>query len=147
MLNILDKIKEAQIPHAFTVASNSSSKYSVNIVYNENGKRIALSKALSSKLGLTDKVYMLPLVGDDCIIFGLDIPNDRASKLKLNGKDKKICYNAGIVKSLVKAFDLNFDAVTSRSFGDIEFENYGQHILAIVHMHTNNAVGMEDDEA
>ena len=115
------------------VSAGSSGTPSLSIVYSNNGKRITLSKALATRLQLTDKVQIFPLVEDNVILLAKQLPDNKGIELKLNGNDKKISYNAKAVEFIVKEFNLHYDGKTSNSFTNITFEKDGDLEIAIVH--------------
>lgn len=142
-LSINDLIKMADT-NSNTAVSAGSSKYSVSIVNNTNGKRISISKALSEKLELADTAFFLPVESAGDLLISTEKLSDKVSVATLGGKDKKICYNAALVSLLTASFKLDFENKTSCSFNNIEFDTVNGAPVAIVHM--NDATVEEGGE-
>lgn len=134
MYSITDLLKMAESNTIGAVHGGGSSKYSVSIVNNTNGKRVSLSKALSEKLNLTETAFFLPVESAGELIISSVALGDRASTTMLSGKDKKICYNAALVTLLTDSFKLDFSTRTSCSFNEIKFDTVGDATVAIVKM-------------
>ena len=122
------------------VVSTGANKYSVSIVNNINGKRVTVSKALSAALKLDSVAYFLPVEEtNQLLISASPIGDDRSSSSSLSGADKKISYNAALVKMLTDAFKLDFSDKTSRSFNDIYVDNSTGTPVAVVSMDSQDA--------
>jgi hypothetical protein len=117
-----------------TVVSTGASKYSVAIVNNINGKRVTISKALSSDLSLNSSAYFLPVEETGQLLISSVPIGDRSSCCSLSGADKKVCYNASLVKMLTDAFKLDFSDKTSMAFTDIYIDKSTANPVAIVNM-------------
>ena len=130
--NLLAKASATNVP-VVNAAAGGSNKYSMGIVNSKNnGKRLTFSKALSSKLGLTETVQMLPLMDEGVLLVAKELPGGSVSSGALRGDDKKICYGASLVELLTKVFKLDFSEHVSRSFSDIQFEIHGDLTIAII---------------
>lgn len=142
--NLSDLINEANRSNIATFSAASG--FSFSIVNAEgNGKRISISKAIADKLGLENTAMLIPLADSGVIMIGKTLPFPNASELKLNGKEKKIAYNAGAVKLLTKLFNLDFSAKTSRSFSDVTFDVIDGVDIAIVNVSGNSSAVDEED--
>jgi hypothetical protein len=122
-----------EINDDFVVASLSG-QYSLGIVNSFNGKRLSFSKALSQKLGLTDKVYIIPVPAKNVVMISAQPLNDKSSVGTLNKAEKKICYSSALVAMLSAAFKLDYSIRTSISFFDVCFETINGTEVAIVNM-------------
>lgn len=122
-----------EINDDFVVVSLSS-QYSLGIVNCSNGKRVSFSKALSEKLGLRDKVYLLPVPAKNAVMISAQPLNNKSSVGTLNKTEKKICYSSTIVSMLSSVFKLDYGTKTSLSFFDISFESINGIEVAIVNM-------------
>ena len=116
------------------VVSIGANKYSVSIVNNINGKRVTISKALSSALSLEHTAYFLPVEETSQLLISAAPIGDRSSPSSLSGIDKKISYNAALVQMLTNCFKLDFSDKTSRSFNDIYIDNSTGTPVAVVNM-------------
>ena len=118
-------------PNTFTW-SNTTSAYSVSIVNNTNGKRLTISKSLARELSITGEIYILPIVEKGVILISGVKFSPAAQSCSVRGTDKKICYNADLVKKLSDNFNLDFSEVTSKSFNDITVEKFEECYVATV---------------
>ena len=122
-------------------------KYSVGIVCSKNnGKRVTLTAALSTKLKLENSLYVTAYAEEGFIILGNTPLNDYSVKVTLSGEDKKIAYNSDLVHFLIKAFKLDFSNCVSRSFGDIVFNNEADSPMAVLNFGTSNLVSEASNE-
>ncbi len=113
-------------------ASNTG-KYSFGIVNSKNnGKRVTFNKALTHALGLTDKVTVMPDVEEGKVALCRSLVFPEAMEGNLRGDDSKICYNTAIVKMLSTEFFIDFSTHTSRTFTDIEIDEFNGVPVAIV---------------
>ena len=118
-------IKKPVITHA--------SIYSLGVVNSEgNGKRIVFSKALARKLQLEDSVDIVPLKDKGVVLVAKELSSKKAIQCKLSGKDRKICYSAGLVQLLIETFKLDYSEHVSRSFREVEFDERGGTLLAAI---------------
>lgn len=116
---------------------------SLGVVNSEsNGKRLTFSKALSAQLGLEEEVSILPNIKTGELIVAKSIDSGKAHRGKLSGKDKKICYNAGMVQLVTQAFNLDFSERVSRSFSTVKFGNSGNDTYAFVKMTASPISGL-----
>ena len=114
-------------------AKASNGKNSVSMVYSKNGKRFSISKALATRLELSDEAYICPLVRSGVIILAKNLPEEKCLKVKLSGGDKKIAYHARVVEYLVDNFNLDYsNGRTSKAFDDITFEKNGDIEVAVI---------------
>lgn len=135
--NYLNKIQNSSatlnIPQVSPQLRSGSSVYSVGIVNSEgNGKRVSFSKALTRKLELTDTVCLLPLPEDGVVLISKEPLHPDSTVGKLSGNEKKICYSAGIVALLIDTFGLDFAGHTSRSFSNIQMDDSGPVVYAVL---------------
>lgn len=140
-VSISDMIAEAEaaiaaMPQIAGNTRTSNGICSVGVVNSKNGKRITFSKALCLKLGLTDKVNVLPNIKTSELIVASRIASPRTCRGKLSGEanEKKICYNSNMVALITMAFGLDFSEHVSRSFSNIRFVEEGETIYAFVTM-------------
>lgn len=129
---LLDMIEENG--KNYNVASGGG-KYSLSIVNNINGKRVTLSKTLSSDLNITDEVHFLPVPSENILIVSSKSISSKSASCPMSGQDgKKICYAAGVVKMITEAFALDYSNVTSLSFNNISFDMIKGQKVALVDM-------------
>lgn len=105
---------------------SSNGKLSMGIVNSQdNGKRVTFSKALADALALEDKVEVALVPSKGCVLVSKKLASSKAIKGKLSARNekRKICYNAGMVEGITKAFGLNFDEHVSVSYDDITLGN------------------------
>ena len=107
--------------HKIRPISGGGSAFSFSIVNSVNGKRVAISKALSQELGLTDAVEMQPS-DEHTLLVGANLGIVEALKGNLCGQQdgKKICYSAEVVLTLCEFFALDYTNKTSRAFTHIQ---------------------------
>ena len=112
------------------------SAYSFGIVNSgENGKRLTFSKALAKDLDLDETVQLIPLLDEELLLVGTQLPNQMPMEGKLSGHDgRKICYDSAIVSGITEAFGLTFRKHTSQSFSDIKIETHAGSPLALIHI-------------
>ena len=142
-LSLTDLIAKANNNSCSVVVSTGASKYSVAIVNNINGKRVTISKSLSTDLSLNSSAYFLPIEETGQLLISSSPIGSKSSCGSLSGADKKICYNASLVKMLTEAFKLDFSDKTSCSFGDITIDNSTVNAVAIVEMGGISAVAQD----
>lgn len=114
------------------VISETNGKYSFGLVYNKNGKRLSVSKALAEKLEIKDNMYLCPLFDHCALLIGKNLPDDKAWHLNLKGSDKKISYSAEAAETLVRGFNLDYTDVSSKSFTNISFEDFEGSPVAVI---------------
>ena len=131
-LSLNELINKANNNSSTVVVSSGASKYSVSLVNNINGKRISISKALSADLSLGSTAYFLPVEETSQLLISASPIGAMSSCSSLSGAEKKISYNASLVKMLTEAFKLDFSDKTSCSFSDITIDNSTGHAVAIV---------------
>ncbi|MBE7041051.1 MAG: hypothetical protein E7400_03690 [Ruminococcaceae bacterium] len=130
--NYIEKIKTM---NPVTIPAMSYGKLgtpSISIVFNTNGKRLTISKALCARLMIESEATIFPIAEDGVLILAKSLPDDKGIKLSLNGTDKKISYKASVVEFLVNTFCLDYSNVTSKAFTDIAFEKDGDTEYAII---------------
>ncbi len=118
--------------HSF-VSTTVPGTFSFGVVNNVNGKRLTLSKALATALGLEDTFEILPHHDENFLFVGKKLPATKVFQGKLSGADKKICYSAQLVERVTTAFHLDFEGKTSMSFNTIEFTEIEGNPVAVVH--------------
>ncbi len=146
MYNISDLISKISAEDAAPVINaTGAGKYSFGIVNSEgNGKRITLSKALSSDLGLTDHLELLPYPKDGILIIGANLNSEFASSCTLRGKEKKIGYAAPIVHLLTQLYAIDFSSHVSKSFSDVTLDSHNGEKVAVITMCAASAVSEDD---
>ena len=142
-------INKANNNSSSVVVTTGASKYSVSIVNNTNGKRVSISKALSYDLSLNRSAYFLPVEETGQLLISASPIGDKSSSSSLSGAEKKISYNASLVKMLTEAFKLDFTAKTSCSFADIYVDTSSDSPVAVVNMASvvNMVSLVSEDEA
>ena len=136
--NILDLLAKANsdtvtLPSSTKCASFGNNTHSMTIVYSEaNGKRVTFSKALSEKLALKNAVYLAPLPSEGVLMVAGSPVFGNAMAGNLSGKEKRICYRADIVRTLIELFQLDYSEHVSRSFADISFEDSDGTPIAVI---------------
>ena len=122
-------------PTNLSKCSNSLGTYSFGIVNSKrNGKRITLSKSLSTALGLEDTIELIAIPEEGILMVSKAFPEGAAKQYTLKGDPDgpKTCYYTEVVKALVKDFELDFDGHTSRSFNKITIDKSVDVPVAIV---------------
>lgn len=136
--NLKERLNKTTLPVVENVYTGG---YSFNVVYSENnGKRIAFSKALSAKLALEDEIELFPIPDENVLVVSKNLPDNRSIKCKLSGKDKKIGYNSSAVKLIIDSFNLNFDSSTSKSFSNIKIDELDGVSIAQIEIREKNLV-------
>ena len=133
--NYFEKMEKSNISINLP-SSSGSSKNSVSIVYSNNGKRMTISKSIVERLKLSKTVCICPLVEDNVIILGANLPKGKSVEAKLSGEDKKIVYLTSIIKHIVYEYKLDYSECSSLAFANITFEKKGDQEIAIVDLST-----------
>ena len=123
-------------------------KHSFGIVNSRsNGKRVTLSKSLSSALNLADTAEFVALPDDGILMVSKSFPEGLAVPQKLSGEanEKRICYNSTLVKAITDDFHLDFSKHVSCSFSDISIEDHDGTAVAIIQMNTSVPVQNSTD--
>ena len=141
--NLSDLIAKAQNNTRSFVINSGSSKYSVSIVNNINGKRVTICKSLSLALSLDSTAYFLPVEETGQLLISASPIGQFSSKIELKGKDKKIAYSANLANTLTSSFKLNFTERTSCSFSDISLDMSSGAIVAIINI---NDTSLAEDQ-
>lgn len=134
ILSLSELITKANNNTSSIVVSSGASKYSFSVVNNINGKRVTISKALSTDLSLESLAYFLPVEETGQLLISAAPIGDKSYKVNLKGLEKKISYNASLVKLLTEAFNLDFSNRTSWSFSIITIDKSSDNAVAIVDM-------------
>jgi len=114
--------------------ASSSSKMSLTVVYNHNGKRITVSKKLSESLKLTDTVHIAFAIDEGTVLLAKHLSDNDDERIVLNLKDemdtikgdvtgKKIAYNADAAYVIANSYGLDYTKCSSKSFSKIEIDN------------------------
>lgn len=117
--------------------TGGAGKYSFGIINSHsNGKRITLSKALGQALMLDDTAEFILIPEDGVLMVSKAFPSGLAEPQKLNGdpRERRICYNADLVKGLTDTFKIDFSEHVSRSFFEITIEDHGGTAVAVIDM-------------
>lgn len=146
-LSINDLIAMAEQSSISYVVSTGASKCSVSIVNSINGKRLSFSKALCKDVGLTDRVYLLPVAEQGKLLIANNAISSKASNGSLSGQEKKICYSAILVNMITNAFKLDFSNKTSMAFTDIEYDTVNGIKVAIVNIVTPSGEDTTDEDS
>lgn len=125
-INITNILNNSKAHTIIEATHGGSSVYSFGIVNSEgNGKRLSLSKAMVTKLGIenAETVYVAVSEVDNSVIISESASLDHGHKcnVKKSG-EKRILYAAGAVKDIVDTFKIPFDGKTSRSYNHMEFD-------------------------
>jgi hypothetical protein len=144
LINKLTAQKSASIKGAGSHGGNS--KASLTIVNSRhNGKRMMLSKALKEALGIEQSFTVASFPEDGCILMGKELPNSN-DKFNMSPSDNQICYSSTLINYLVKAFNLDYENVTSRSFSEIQIDTSGDTPIAIIKLSEPTITDEEDTE-
>lgn len=130
-------------PINITSTCNAGSKISMGIVNSkENGKRISFSKALVKALGVTEKIFILPMKIEGMLLLAaktFPFTAPAASVLQLRGDSgRKIAYASNAVACLTEVFQLDFSQHVSMTFSDIRIEERDGVTVGVVNMRGNN---------
>lgn len=124
--------------------SGGSSKMSLSVVYNHNGKRLQISKKLSEVLKLEDTAQISIIASAGVVILGKktsDNPNEYISldlrdvneSSKTNIAGRKISYSATAAYAIVTSFELDYANCSSKSFTKISIDSSDpENPLAII---------------
>lgn len=86
-----------------------------------NGKRVTLSKSLTSAIEVDKSAAMLPIPDKGVLMIAKALPYKAASTVNLkNDGGGKVGYNSGMVALLTQTFGLNFTDHVSVSYSDID---------------------------
>lgn len=114
--------------------AGGTSKMSITVVYNRNGKRIVISKKLAEVLKLTSTAQVSFVVDDGVILLGKVTSDNKDERIELTLKDekdtikdvitgKKISYNADAAYGIATSFGLDYSNKSSMSFDNIEVDD------------------------
>ena len=106
-------------------AHGAHSVYSFGIVNSKaNGRRLSFSKKLCEELNLEDTVEISPVIEENIVMIGKNLPVINKNKFvcSLKGEEtRKISYAGVLVQNLTAWFGLDYSKCTSKSFTAIEF--------------------------
>lgn len=113
--------------------SGGNAKKSITVVYNVNGKRITISKALAEALKLEATAQLSFVIDDGVILLGKVTSQNEDERIELVLKDekdtikktitgKKISYNADAAYGIATGFNLDYSKNSSKSFDNIEID-------------------------
>ena len=109
--------------------SGGNAKKSITVVYNVNGKRITISKALAEALKLEATAQLSFVIDDGVILLGKVTSQNEDERIELVLKDekdtikgKKISYNADAAYGIATGFNLDYRKNSSKSFDNIEID-------------------------
>lgn len=123
---------------------SGSSKISLTVVYNRNGKRISISKKLAELLKLTDTAHIAFVIDENIVFLTKHLSDDEDARVVLSLKDemdtikgvatgKKIAYNADAAYIIASKYGLDYTKCSSKSFNNIEIDNTDpENPLAII---------------
>ena len=124
-------MKKAKEVKPSSQGNGQNSKVSFSIVNSaNNGKRIMFSKGLLEKLGNPTMVQFMVLTEEGVLMVGENLGAEKA--YKFSDANKKIIYCGGVINSLTEEFSIDFEGRTSKSFSEIEIDNYGDTPVAII---------------
>lgn len=125
-------------------SSRGNSKMSLSVVYNHNGKRLQISKALSDVLKLENTAQISIITTAGVVILGkktsdnpnqcidLDLKDNNASS-EANASGRKIAYNSSAAQAIVTSFELDYSNCSSKSFTKISIDSSDpENPLAII---------------
>lgn len=135
-VNLAELLKnELSVKDVAPVATYNTG-YSVTVVNTKNnGNRITISKALSTRLGLKDTLSIALVPDEKTLLIASEI-SDIEERYLLCGDDKKICYNASLVQALSETFSLDYSKTTSKLFSNISFDVVDGIVVTAVNMGT-----------
>lgn len=136
VLNVKDLLAKAKVTENAPVAvkheNTGHSKPGFGVVFNRNSKRLSFTKGLAEPLGLKETVDIFPLVEEGVILIASRLALEGVSSGKVCGEGKKISYSAPLVEMIVNAFELDYNACSSKSFDNISFEDFdGVKVAAV----------------
>ena len=113
--------------------SGGNAKKSITVVYNVNGKRITISKALAEALKLEATAQLSFVIDDGVILLGKVTSQNEDERIELVLKDekdtikktitgKKISYNADAAYGIATGFILDYRKNSSKRFDNIEID-------------------------
>lgn len=123
---------------------SGSSKISLTVVYNRNGKRISISKKLAELLKLTDTAHIAFVIDENIVLLTKHLSDDEDARVVLGLKDemdtikgvatgKKIAYNSDAAYIIASNYGLDYTKCSSKSFNNIEIDNTDpENPLAII---------------
>ena len=125
-------------------SSKGNSKKSLSVVYNHNGRRLQISKALSEALLLENFAQISIIESSGVVILGKKTSDNPNQCIDLNLKDsnesseantagRKIAYSASAAYAIVTSFELDYSNCSSKSFSKISIDNSDpENPLAII---------------
>ena len=123
LTDIMAEISDYDIPEVEITARAGNGPCVFSLVYAKgNSKRISISKSLAEALDIDKVAYLLAIPDKNIILISKVNIAGKAVPVKLSGDGKKLGYNASVALMLVKAFKLNYEKCTSKSFKDIAIE-------------------------
>ena len=130
-----------------TLSSRGSSKspLSLSVINSsENGKRLHISAGIARAISIEDSVFIAVIPSGNTVIIApskIETFAKCGSSFPAKGEKRKVVYSASAVEAITKAFDLDFsDGRTSRSFRDVQIDEYGGVPVALV------TIGSPSDE-
>jgi len=135
--NLLALANNVVIPNIFSTDETSNGTLSFGVVNsNSNGKRFTISKTLAAVLNLDNAVYLTFVPQEGILLLSATKVSDTSVRVTLKGtkKTKRIGYNAVVVLSLKKSFNLDYSNCVSLSFRDITIDNNNGTPCAIINM-------------
>ncbi|WP_418626841.1 hypothetical protein [Anaerosinus sp.] len=130
-LNIKKLHMEAETVKASTnVKSKGWGTFSISIVNNHNGKRLAVNESLYKILNKLDTVQFMVIPKKGLLLIGKYLGEENSYKLSTTGRP--VVYSAGLVESLTEIFELDYTNKTSMSFRHIEIDDSDKSVIAIV---------------
>ena len=125
---LLQKANRQTLTTAFNAHGGNTARSFGVVNSRTNGRRLSFSKKLCEDLHLEDTVEISPVIEDNVLMIGKDLPVDPEKKFvcNLKGEDsRKISYCGGLVQDLTAWFDLDYSKCTSKSFTAIELMDAG----------------------
>lgn len=132
--SIIEKLRSESTSKKISNAGSGggNGRPSITIVNSRcNGKRVMLSKALKTALGIEYNFCVEPYPDDGCIALAKELPNCE-NVYHLSEADERSCYSSVLVNYLTKTFNIDYTEVTSHSFADIDFEDLDGKKVAII---------------
>ena len=135
-INIHDLMAKANNVTNLTsgIGTGGTSKMSLTVVYNRNGKRIEMNRKLAETLKLADTAQISFVPEEGIVLLGKYLTDDTDKCIQLTLKDeydkikervtgKKIAYSAEASFSVASNFGIDFSKITSKSFSGIEIDD------------------------
>lgn len=128
LAELLQKANRQTLTTAVNAHGGNSSRSFGIVNSRTNGRRLSFSKKLCEDLHLETTVEISPVIEDNVLMIGKNLPDGLENKFTCNlkGEDsRKVSYCGGLVQDLTAWFNLDYSKCTSKSFTAIEMMDAG----------------------